>query len=694
MVWLSPQNAQPERKLMDETRTGYRIGVDVGGTFTDILCLDGERLLTAKVPSLPGRQWRGVLNALAELGIDAAAIEVFVHGTTIATNTLLERKGARTALVTTEGFRDTIEIGRTRRLIGGLFDIKFVRPRPLVPRDRRFETAERVAADGEVLAAVEEDEIAALAGRIRAAGCEAVAVCFINAYANADNECRAGDLLSARLDGVAVSQSAAVVREKGEFERFSTCVLNAYLTPVIDLYLDTLTSELEGRGIAAPVSIMGSNGGVMTLAKASEFAAGTFLSGPVGGAGGAVRICEMAGVASCITFDMGGTSTDVSLIHELAPRISHANQIAAYPLQVPQLDIHTIGAGGGSIAWIREDGTLEIGPQSAGAVPGPACYGRGGEEATISDANLILGRLPEDRALSGDLRLSKASAEAAFRRLADAFGGYDLVGLADGVLRVAVAKMAGAVREVSVHRGFDPRDFCLLGFGGAGPMHVFLVAEELAIPRVLIPRFPGHLSALGQLLADLRRDLVRVWGGRLTALDIGDFRREAAAMRREAGALLEGDGFAPDRHAHDFSVDMRYVGQSYTLAVPCDPETVELSELRTAFGASHARTFGHDDAASDAEIVNIRLVSRGLADRPALAFGPERDGDPLIERRPVWFDAWIDCPVYDRAAMAVGHALEGPAIVEEAGGTSVIPPGWRFAVHESGSLDCRLSPEG
>ena len=288
----------------------------------------------------------------------------------------------------------------------------------------------------------------------------------------------------------------------------------------------------------------------------------------MGGAGGAVRICEMAGVASCITFDMGGTSTDVSLIHELTPRISHANQIDAYPLQVPQLDIHTIGAGGGSIAWIREDGTLEVGPQSAGAIPGPACYGRGGAEATISDANLILGRLPGDRALAGDLRLSKALAEDAFRRLADALDAGDVVRLADGVLGVAVAKMAGAVREVSVHRGFDPRDFCLLGFGGAGPMHVFLVAEELAIPRVLIPRYPGHLSALGQLLADLRRDFVRVWGGRLAALDIADFRAEADAMRSQARALLEGDGFVPDRHRHDFSVDMRYVGQSYTLASP------------------------------------------------------------------------------------------------------------------------------
>ncbi len=672
----------------------FVIGVDVGGTFTDIVCLDSQTqaLLSAKVPSLPGSQWRGVLNALGELGIDSAEIRAFVHGTTIATNALLERKGAKTALVTTEGFRDTLEIGRTRRLIGGLFDIKFTRPKPLVPRDLRLEVAERTAADGTLIAETEDAALAAIAARIREAGCEAVAVCFLNAYANDANERAAGAALRAALDGIPVSESAAVVREKGEFERFSTCVLNAYLTPILRRYLETLSGELEARGVAAPVSIMGSNGGVMTLAKAAEFAAGTFLSGPVGGAGGAVRICEMAGIPGCITFDMGGTSTDVALIDRLTPRISHANQIDAYPLQVPQLDIHTIGAGGGSIAWVQADGTLEVGPRSAGALPGPACYQRGGTEPTISDANLLLGRLPTDRALAGNLLLSVSPAEEAFTRLAGQIqGGRDLVALADGVLGIAVAKMAGAVREVSVHRGFDPRDFALLGFGGAGPMHVFLVAEELAISHVLIPRFPGHLSALGQLLADLRRDFVRSWGGRLSGLATADFQAEAASMRAQAEALLEEDGFARDRHAHAFSLDMRYVGQSYTLSVACDPATAAWQDVRKAFGARHAQTFGHDDTESDVEIVNIRLVSRGLIDKPGLAFRPERSGDPIIERRPVWFGgARVDCPIYDRAAMPAGFTLEGPAIIEEAGGTSVVPPRWQVTVHGSGALDCRL----
>ena len=327
----------------------YIVGIDVGGTFTDLLCLNTEtqELLSEKVPSIPGSQWKGVLGALEQLGIDYGEIRAFVHGTTIATNALLERKGARTGLVTTDGFRDTLEIGRTRRLIGGLFDIKFVRPKPLVSRDLRVEVGERVAADGEVLQSVEDVDFAPIVDNFRDSGVEAIAIAFINAYRNTENEMKALEKIQALAGNIPVCTSTGVVPEKGEFERFSTCVLNAYLTPIITNYLKTLSRELEGQGISAPVSVMGSNGGSMTIDQAAKFAAGTFLSGPVGGAGGAVRICEMAGVDDCITFDMGGTSTDIALIHQLTPRISHFNQIDAYPLQVPQLDIHTIGAGGG-----------------------------------------------------------------------------------------------------------------------------------------------------------------------------------------------------------------------------------------------------------------------------------------------------------------------------------------------------------
>jgi len=677
---------------MTDSSQRYLVGIDVGGTFTDILCLDIENqtLLSAKTPSLPGKQWEGVLNALGELGIAPADIRAFVHGTTIATNALLERKGAKTALITTEGFRDTLEIGRTRRLIGGLFDIKFVRPKPLVDRRLRIEVPERTAADGEVLNDIADYDFGPLTERLKSEGVEAVAIGFVNAYANDKTERDAAAALGKLLGDIPVCHSTDVVAEQGEFHRFSTCVLNAYLTPVVIKYLETLAGELNDKGVKAPVNIMGSNGGAMTLPQAAKFAAGTFLSGPVGGAGGAVRICEMADVQDCITFDMGGTSTDVALIYQRTPRISHDNQIDAYPLQVPQLDIHTIGAGGGSIAWVQDDGTLEVGPQSAGALPGPACYGRGGTEPTISDANLVLGRLPTERTLSGGLQLDKAASEAAFTALAEKLGGGDIVPLADGVLRIAVAKMAGAVREVSVHRGFDPRDFALLGFGGAGPMHVFLVAEELAVPQVIVPRYPGHLSALGQLLADQRLDSVRAWGGKLSAVDPAELKVPANEMKSDASKSLSEAGFGPDKQTHTFTVDMRYVGQSYTLSVPMDENASNWDGVRKAFAQRHTETFGHADENNDAEIVNIRLVSLGIVDKPTLAFTSGDGTDLIVEERKVWFgDGWTDCPIYNRDRMEAGFSLVGPAIIEESGGTSIVPPEWKVTVLEAGSLDCR-----
>ena len=350
------------------TARNYLVGIDVGGTFTDVLCYDpaGKRFLSAKAPSFPGEQWRGVLDALEALGIEYGDIAAFVHGTTIATNALLERKGARTGLVTTEGFRDVLEIGKCRRLIGGLFDIKFVRPAPLVSRDIRLEVPERTAAGGEILRPAAGIDFSAVVEKFDAEGVEAVAVCFLNSYVNGENERAAAAALSKLMNGAHVCASSGVARELGEFERFSTAVLNAYLTPNFIGYLDTLADELEGRGVSAPVNIMGSNGGAMTLEKAREFAVNTFLSGPVGGVGGAVRVSELAGQRDVITFDMGGTSTDVALVSDLSPRISHANQIDAYPLQMPQLDIHSIGAGGGSIIWVRRS---RAAPRSGPADP-------------------------------------------------------------------------------------------------------------------------------------------------------------------------------------------------------------------------------------------------------------------------------------------------------------------------------------
>ena len=675
---------------MSSARTPFRVGVDVGGTFTDLVAYGADGVLhSAKVPSLPGEQWRGVLDALASLGIEPASIRAFVHGTTIATNALLERKGATTGVVTTEGFRDLLEIGKGRRLVGGLFDPEWRRPAPLVPRDRRLEVPERIAADGSVVRPLDGVDFDALAGALRGKGVETVAVALLNSYVEDAHERAVARELASRLPGVAICESAALTPERGEFERTSTAVLNAYLTPVMRAYLAALEKALLDRDISAPVNIMGSNGGAMTLTAASERCAGTFLSGPVGGVTGAVQVAKSADVSDVITFDMGGTSTDVALVHDLVPRMSHDNQIDAWPLKMPQLDIHTIGAGGGSIVWIQPDGTLGVGPQSAGAVPGPACYGRGGTESTVSDANLLLGRLPVGRALSGGLLLNVEKARAAFRALGAQSGGdADAIALASASLRIAVARMAGAVREVSVHRGFDPRDFTLLGFGGAGPMHAMPVAEELGISRVLVPRFPGHLSALGQMLADLRHDTVAAWGGRVSELPLDTLRARAGAMRDDGAAKLEADCMPRHRHRHEFTLDVRYVGQSFTLPIRWDPADADWTPLRTGFDTRHEETFGYADPANDVEIVNVRLVSIGEVDKPLVDFTPAGGGNPLIERRPVWFGEWIETPIIDRERLAAGGRIEGPAIVEEAGGTTVAPPGWTMDVDATGALMC------
>jgi N-methylhydantoinase A len=666
----------------------FVIGVDVGGTFTDVLAYDETegRLLSAKVPSIPGAQWQGVLDALEALEIELSTVCAFVHGTTIATNALLERKGAKAALVTTAGFRDVLEIGKGRRLTGGLFDTTWKRPAPLVPRDRRHEIAERIDAGGQVLTTPSASTIEGLVDALREQGVASVAVAFVNSYRNAENERAVANGLRSQLSGIPVTESAALIPERGEFERISTAVLNAYLTPVMAGYLDKLSDAIFQRGVVAPINIMGSNGGAMTLEEAAVRCAGTFLSGPVGGANGAVHVSAAAGVRDFITFDMGGTSTDVALVADLQPRMSHDNQVDAYPLRMPQLDIHTIGAGGGSIISVGRDRTLQIGPQSAGAVPGPACYGRGGDKATISDANLILGRLASDRPLAGGLRLEKAAAERVLRPLAATLETGELIAIAEAAVAVAVAKMAGAVREVSVHRGFDPREFALVCFGGAGPMHGFLVAEELGMERVLIPRYPGHLSALGQMLADLRKDFVKAWGGRLSDISLGQLTAEAEALRLEGAKSLVRDGITAGRHRHEFTLDMRYAGQSFTLGIPWSPGTLEFAPLRKAFDARHEETFGYADRSNEVEIVNIRLVSIGEIDKPRLDYSFDAPRAPEGELRKVWFGGWQDTMIFRRRDLPSGYEFAGPAVVEEDGGTTVVPPGWTVRTDDGGTM--------
>jgi N-methylhydantoinase A len=492
---------------------------------------------------------------------------------------------------------------------------------------------------------------------------------------------------------VPVTSSAVVVREKGEFERFSTAVINAYLTPVLNAYLESLRLELSRLKVAATVNIKSSNGGVMTLERAQEHAVETFLSGPSGGVIGALTNCQLVGFKDCITFDMGGTSTDVALVADLKPRMSYNNLVDAFPVLTPQLDIHTIGAGGGSIVWVGQDSSLEVGPKSAGAQPGPACYQRGGTEPTISDANLLLGRLPDRRPLSGNLQLSHRLAVESFERLAHRLeiAPSKALDLASGAIELAVTKMAGAVRYVSVHRGFDPREFALVGFGGAGPMHAMFVAEELGIANVSIPRFPGHISALGQLLSDHRYDFVQPCDVRLFEPALDDLRRVRATIASKATDLLTGDGYRSEDQVHTFVVDMRYAGQSFTLPTRWISSDETPSGLRERFDDLHRVTFGYSDTDNDVEIVNVRVSAAGIKTRLNLAFVPETDGEALIEIRRVWFNnEWVPTPVHWRSRLAIGQEINGPAIFEELGGTTVLPRGWTAVVHQTGSLICRL----
>lgn len=678
----------------------YVIGVDVGGTFTDIVCFDRRngRFRFAKVASVAGEQWKGVVSALDDLGVDGAEIRGIAHGTTIATNALLELRGARTALITTRGFRDVIEIGRTRRLIGGLFDMFFRRTPPLVPRDRRHEIDERIAGDGSNLRPVDPAPVERIAMSLREEGVEALAICLINAQLNPENEHALTAMLQRLLPTLPIVASTEIVRERGEFERTSTCVLNAYLMPTMQQYLRSLGDALKDRSVTVPLNIMGSNGGAMTFEQASRFVVGTFLSGPVGGAIASMELGRTLGIDDFITFDMGGTSTDVLLVRHGRPRLSFDNQIYAYPLRAPQLDIHTIGAGGGSIIRAQLDGTIEVGPQSAGAVPGPACYGRGGELPTISDANLLLGRLPSEHELSSNLRLSVALAQGAFDKLARDVKpgeGADRVQLAAAAIGLAISKMAGAVREISVHRGFDPREFVLLPFGGAGPLHALLVANELGMRRVVIPPFPGHVSALGQMCADFRRDFSAPFLSEVDGPALERMRETCAALVTEGQTYLNGEGVDDTQRSFNFALDLRYVGQSFTLSIPWNIDRDTPDSLLRRFHNRHRDTFAYASESTPVEVTTIRATAIGHIVKPPLDFGETyaalalANGRASASKRRVFDrDEWVDCDVVDRAFCEVGQAIVGPAIIEDFGATTYLPSGWSATVDPTRSLRC------
>jgi N-methylhydantoinase A len=546
----------------------FVVGIDVGGTFTDLTAVDAAtgRVVVTKVPSRPRDEAAAVLDGLAALGIAARDVRRLVHGTTVGTNAVLERRGARVALLTTAGFRDLIEIGRTKRNIPVLFVPTFVRPRPVVERRHRFEVVERREADGSVAVPLDPASVDRALADAFGAGAEALAVCLLHSYLDASHEHTVADAAKGRRPGIPVSCSADVVAEYREFERFSTTVLNAYLQPLMDRYLGGLEERLAADGYAHGVLTVGSSGGMMTTDTARRLPIKTIFSGPAGGVSQACWVAERVGLRDFVSYDMGGTSTDVCLVRDLTPVMTSDGMVGAFPVKVPQLDMHTVGAGGGSVAWLDVDGSLQVGPRSAGAAPGPAAYGQGGTEPTVTDANVVLGRIGTRRPLGGAIALDAGRAREAVGGLAARLGGMGIETLAEGVVRIAVARMTSAIREISIQRGHDPRDFTLIAYGGAGPMHALALAAEIGLPRVLVPRHPGNFSAFGLLASDIKHDDVRTRVGLLRereAVLAGLF----AEMAETAGRQLEREGFAPEQQRMVRSLDLRYRGQAFELNV-------------------------------------------------------------------------------------------------------------------------------
>ena len=658
---------------MNET---VRLGVDVGGTFTDVVLATADGLTTAKVPSTVP-QHEGVLDgisvALSAADVDPTAVDQFRHATTVATNALLEGTGAETALVTTAGFADVVAIGRQNR--PSLYDQSVARPDPLVPSERRYEVDERATTEG-IERSVDADELRAVAETIDTeTDVDAVAVAFLHAYAHPENERRAAERLRAELE-VPVSASHEVLGEFREYERTATTVADAVLTPVIDDYVGRLVAGATERGLPAP-QIMQSNGGITDAETVRDNAVTTALSGPAAGVVGASAF-EPDGVDGLITFDMGGTSSDVSLVRDGAVERTTEADVGGRPVRVPMVDVETVGAGGGSIAWVDAGGALRVGPESAGADPGPACYGQGGTDPTVTDAALVLGYLGADTTRGEDLRLDVDAATDALADLADRAGLDGPIEAARGVYDVASAAMTRAIRSVTVERGHDPREFALAAFGGAGPMHAAALADALDVSTVVVPRASGVLSARGLLAANERHDAARTYRAALSTVDPDVIRDVLADLE---ATVLE-DTSDPDAATVTFQADCRYAGQSYELGV--DVGEFDRASVAARFHAVHGQTRGYKLPEEPVELVTLRATATVGHTMPTATH--EADGDPPRGRRSVQFDTERTTPVLDWNALGPGYNKAGPAIVEGGESTVVVPPAWTLTVDDRGTI--------
>ena len=662
-----------------------RIGIDIGGTFTDLVVLDEATGAVADTKALttPRDLLEGILRCVDQTGARLDDCRLAIHGTTIGINALLERKGARTGLLTTDGFRDVLEIGRGNFL--RMYDVLYRRPTALVPRGRCLEVPERLTARGEVLVPLDETAVRAAARRLAEEGVESVAICFLFSFRNPAHERRAAELVAETLPGAAISLSHHITQEWREYERTSTTVVNAYVRPTMDRYLGDFEKGMAARGFRGQLLITQSNGGAFSLAAASTKPVHTIESGPAAGAVGCASLARTLGVDHLISFDMGGTTAKCAIVEGGLVRTTDEYHVDGHPLRIPVIDITEVSAGGGTIAWIDAGGALALGPQSAGADPGPVCYARGGMEPTVTDANLVLGRIAPGRFLGGTMPLDPA---AAGRAIGDALGlplGLTRDNAAAGVIRLADVKMALAVRSITTERGLDPRDYTLVAYGGGGPLHAVAIARELGIPRVIVPPSPSTFSAWGMLATDLRHDLVRTVLEPLEATDGGWADARYREMEREIEAILPPVG-TPLRHR---AADLRYLGQEHTVTVEVG-HLADWGSLRARFDAAHERAYGYAAPDVEVQLLNLRLAVVYPLERPRLPTLEAGNGrGPAFETRKIYSSLLRDLleyRVYARAALRAGDTVEGPAAVEEAGTTTLLEPGDRLRVDANACL--------
>jgi N-methylhydantoinase A len=664
----------------------WRVGVDSGGTFTDICLFEdvSGRIEVWKVSSTPDDPSRGIAEGVEQgvgrIGADAADIAYLGHGTTVGTNALIQHRGVKTGLITTAGFRDLLEIGRQKR--PDLYDLQAEKAPVLVARDLRLEVPERVRHDGTVETALDEQALREAVRTLRDAGVEAVAVCFLYGFVRPEHEDTARRILAEEFPEAFACTSHEVAPEFREYERMSTAVVNAYLGPVMGRYISRLAERLTTLGLTAAPHLTQSNGGVIGFEQAARLPVRTVLSGPSTGVVAAQEVGRMIGLPDLITFDMGGTSTDVALLQGGACRLTNEAIVHGYPIKAPMLDIHTVGAGGGSIAYVDSGGLLKVGPRSCGAFPGPVCYDKGNTEAAVTDANVVLQTLNPTHLLGGRMPVRQDLARAAIARLADQLG-MGVMETAQGIISVVTANMARAIRVVSVQRGHDPRDYTLAAFGGAGPLHAARLAKELDIGRILVPRNPGILCAMGLLLTDLRADFATtrlMTLGRSAMPAMEDAFRQ---LRAEADAWFEGEAIAPGSQKITRTVDMRYAGQNYELPVnlPDGPVTpASLDHLAEGFAEAHRRMYGFVAEGDAVQLVTFRIEAAGLVRKAR--FQPQAEAGPdasaaITGRRDLWLPeagGFVSCPVYDRERLQAGNRIAGPAIVEQMDTTTIVLP--------------------